>query len=67
MVFKSFGGEKLQLVAELSHTNISRVRLEYKELCTSTDELKETKTRNVSVPTHPWGPGYATDCIIVRF
>ena len=45
MVFKSFGGEKLKMVAELSHTIISRVRLEYKELRTSTDELKETKTR----------------------
>ena len=30
------------MVAELSHTIISGVRLEYKELYTSTDELKET-------------------------
>ena len=45
MVFKSFEGEKLQLMAELSHTIISRVRLKYKELRSITDELKETKTR----------------------
>ena len=33
------------VMTELCYTAILRVRLEYKELCTSTNELKENKTK----------------------
>ena len=45
MVLSHLEVKNQQLVAELSHMITSSVRLGYKELHTSTDELKETKTR----------------------